>query len=231
MTTADREAPLLRLLEVGELTVVGRIVSASNATFLATVAAGDSSATCVYKPVRGERPLDDFPDGTLSKRERAAYLVSDATGWDIVPPTVLRPDGPFGAGMAQLWIDVDEAADVWALVNAADERLRAVALFDAAVNNADRKGGHLLPTADGRIRGCDHGICFAAEPKLRTILWDWRGMPIRTRELTVLRELRAALYGRLCEQLRPLLAPVELQALVARVDRLLRTKLFPQPVF
>ena len=101
-------APTLRLLETGQLTVRGRIVTASNATFLGTVRDGEATATCVYKPVRGERSLEDFPDGTLWKRERAAYLVSDAGGWDIVPPTVTRADGPFGAGMAQLWIDVDE---------------------------------------------------------------------------------------------------------------------------
>ncbi|HVR88416.1 MAG TPA: SCO1664 family protein [Candidatus Limnocylindria bacterium] len=228
MAIPDRDATL-RLLQDGELTVEGRIISASNATFLATVRDGSCAATCVYKPVRGERPLDDFPDGTLSKRERAAYLVSDASGWDIVPPTVLRTDGPFGAGMAQLWIDVDEQSDVWAMVNGTDDRLRRVALFDVAVNNADRKGGHLLPTGDGHIYGCDHGICFAAEPKLRTILWDWRGTPIRKDELAVLRTLRATLDGPLCETLMSLLAPVEVQALVARVERLLRTKLFPQP--
>ena len=228
MPVLDRDAALA-LLERGELAVQGRILGASNATFLATVRDGEVAAACVYKPVRGERPLDDFPDGTLSSRERAAYLVSEASGWDIVPPTALRTEGPFGPGMAQLWVDVDERADVWAIVNAADERLRRIALFDAAVNNADRKGGHLLPTADGRLHGCDHGICFAAEPKLRTILWDWRGTPIRPDELAVLRSLRVKLDGPLCEALLALLAPVEVQALVARVDRLLRTKSFPQP--
>src|SRR5258706_8985525 len=138
MTGLERETAL-RLLERGELTVQGRVVAASNATFLGTVRDGDASATCIYKPVRGERPLDDFPDGTLWKRERAAYLVSEATGWDIVPPTVTRDDGPFGQGMTQLWIEVDEDADVWAMVNEPDVRLRRIALFDAAVNNADRK--------------------------------------------------------------------------------------------
>ena len=187
------------------------------------------SVTCVYKPVRGERPLDDFPDGTLWKRERAAYLVSEATGWDIVPPTVTRDDGPFGTGMAQLWIDVDPDADVWRLVNLPDPRLRRIALFDAAINNADRKGGHLLPAADGTLHGVDHGICFAAEPKLRTILWDWRGEPIAPDELTVLRSLRATLDGPLCQALQPLLAPAEMRAFEMRLDRILRTKVFPQP--
>jgi hypothetical protein len=228
VTDLDRDAAL-RLLEHGELAVQGRVVAASNATFLGTVTEGAATATCIYKPVRGERPLDDFPDGTLWKRERAAFLVSDATGWDIVPPTVTRADGPFGEGMAQLWIDVDEAADVWKMVNEPDERLRRIALFDAAVNNADRKGGHLLPASGGHVYGVDHGICFAAEPKLRTILWDWRGLPIAPAELDVLRSLRAKLDGPLCESLGPLLSVAEMRALNGRLDRLLRTKVFPQP--
>ena len=228
MTPAERDTAL-RLLAEGEISLHGRIVSASNASFLGTVTQGDQSATCVYKPVRGERPLDDFPDGTLWKRERAAYLVSDATGWDIVPPTVTRDDGPFGEGMAQLWIDVDETADVWTIVNTSDPRLRRIALFDAAVNNADRKGGHLLPAPGGHLYGVDHGICFAAEPKLRTIIWDWRGQPIGREELAVLRSLRAALDGPLGQALQMLIAPAELRAFERRVDRLLRTKVFPQP--
>jgi hypothetical protein len=228
VTGLDRDATL-RLLEHGELTVQGRIVTASNASFLGTVRDGDATVTCVYKPVRGERPLEDFPDGTLWKRERAAYLVSEASGWDIVPPTATRDGGPYGEGMAQLWIDVDEGVDVWKMVNAPDERLRRIALFDAAVNNADRKGGHLLPAPGGHLYGVDHGICFAAEPKLRTILWDWRGLPIAEAELDVLRSLRAKLDGPLCESLQRLISPAELRALNARVDRLIRTKVFPQP--
>lgn len=219
----------LAILERGTLTVQGRILSASNMTFLGQVRDADVVATCVYKPVRGERPLEDFPDRTLWKRERAAYLVSVATGWDIVPPTVTRSAGPYGEGMAQLWIDVDEAVDVWKLVNEPDERLRRIALFDAVVNNADRKGGHLLPVADGHIYGVDHGICFAAEPKLRTILWDWRGDPIAPAELEVLRSIRRQLDGPLCVALQPLMSAAEMRALIARVDRLLRTKTFPQP--
>ncbi len=211
------------------MTLQGRILAASNASFLGTVTLGGESVTCMYKPVRGERPLDDFPDGTLWKRERAAYLVSEATGWNIVPPTVVRDDGPFGAGMAQLWIDVDPNADVWAIVQQPDPRLRRIALFDAAVNNADRKGGHLLPAVTGDLFGVDHGICFAAEPKLRTILWDWRGGPIEPEELEVLRTLRSKLDGPLCQSLQALLAPSEMRAFEVRLDRLIWTKVFPQP--
>ncbi len=228
MTPAERDAAL-RLLAEGELTLQGRILAASNASFLGTVTLGGASVTCMYKPVRGERPLDDFPDGTLWKRERAAYLVSEATGWNIVPATVVRDDGPFGAGMAQLWIDVDPNADVWAIVQQSDPRLRRIALFDAAVNNADRKGGHLLPASTGELYGVDHGICFAAEPKLRTILWDWRGGPIAPEELRVLRSLRSKLDGPLCQSLQALLAPAEMRAFEVRLDRLIGTKLFPQP--
>lgn len=228
MHAPGRDA-VLRLLEEGELTLEGRIVAASNATFVGMVGDGEATVRCVYKPVRGERPLDDFPDGTLWRRERAAYLVSEASGWDIVPPTVTRTDGPYGAGMAQLWIDVDRSVDVWRLVQQADLRLRPIALFDAVANNADRKGGHLLPVPGGAVRGVDHGICFAVEPKLRTVLWDWRGEPIAPEELAVLRRLRTALDGRLCRELQPLLAPAEITALEARLDRLLGTKRFPQP--
>jgi uncharacterized repeat protein (TIGR03843 family) len=228
VTGTDRDA-MLRLLERGDLTLEGRIVAASNASFLGTVREGDAVATCVYKPVRGERPLEDFPDGTLWKRERAAFLVSEASGWGIVPPTAVRVDGPFGEGMAQLWIDVDESVDVWRIVHESDARLRRIVLFDAAVNNADRKGGHLLPAPDGHLYGVDHGICFAAEPKLRTILWDWRGDPIAPDELDVLRSLRVKLDGPLCEALQALISVAEMRALVARVDRLLRTKRFPEP--
>ncbi|MEP7003441.1 MAG: SCO1664 family protein [Chloroflexota bacterium] len=228
MRLEERDAAL-RLLAEGEMTLQGRILAASNASFLGTVTLGGASATCMYKPVRGERPLDDFPDGTLWKRERAAYLVSEATGWDIVPPTVARDDGPFGAGIAQLWIDIDPNADVWAIVQQPDPRLRRIALFDAAVNNADRKGGHLLPAASGELYGVDHGICFAAEPKLRTILWDWRGESIAPEELEVLRSLRSKLAGPLCQSLQALLAPAEMRAFEVRLDRLIRTKVFPQP--
>ena len=129
---------------------------------------------CVYKPVRGERPLDDFPDGTLADREVAAYHLSEAIGWSIVPPTVMR-DGPFGRGMVQAWLEPDPAIDPVDLIRGGAAALRRMALFDAVANNADRKVGHLLPMRDGHVYGVDHGICFAVEPKLRTVLWNWRG--------------------------------------------------------
>lgn len=219
----------LALLQDGELAIEGRIVEASNATFLGTVTQGAAVRTCVYKPVRGERPLDDFPDGTLGKRERAAFLVSDRCGWDIVPPTVFRDTGPYGPGMTQLWIDIDPAADIIAMVNGDDTRLRRMAAFDAAVNNADRKGGHILPTPEGHIYGVDHGICFAAEAKLRTILWGWRGQPMEAGELTLLQRTRTALDGALGGELRTLLSRAEVRALIHRLDALLASGCFPLP--
>ena len=166
--------------------------------------APEGALHAVYKPIRGERPLDDFPDRTLAFREVSAWHVSQATGWGVVPPTVLR-DGPAGTGMAQLWIEVDDEADVLQMILTRDPRLRQVALLDAILNNADRKGGHLLPTAAGRVHGCDHGVCFAVEPKLRTVLWGWRGEPLSGDEVAVLERVRDGLNGTLGKTLGELL--------------------------
>src|SRR5919202_3753999 len=164
----------LEVLNRGDIDIQGRIMPASHATFYATATLADTTIECVYKPVAGERPLWDFPDGTLAQREVSAYLVSEALGWNIVPPTVLR-DGPFGIGMCQLWIDIDETVDLTALARSDHPQLRRMAGFDAVVNNADRKGGHLLPTPDGHVYGVDHGVCFSTDDKMRTLLWRWRG--------------------------------------------------------
>jgi hypothetical protein len=228
------DATALDLLEHGELTVVGQLhVSSNNALLcLATQRSPDGDpdlvATCIYKPVMGERPLIDFPTGTLARRERAAFVVSEATGWSIVPPTVLR-DGPFGKGMLQLWIKTDDTADPVAMVVEEDERLRRIAVFDAAVNNTDRKAGHLLPVPGGHVYGVDHGVTFSSVPKLRTVLWAWRGQPFSGDELVVLRGLRAGLDGALGARLGELLAPTEVRATARRLDALLATGVFPQP--
>lgn len=237
----------LDLLREGRLDLIGRLVVSSNNALLGTVSleagadrqrpiAGGGGepgparlvAPCVYKPVRGERPLWDFPDGTLAAREVAAYVVSAATPWAIVPPTVLR-DGPFGEGMVQLWAHPDETADAVAMVVEGDRRLRPIALFDAVVNNADRKVGHLLPMPDGHVHGVDHGICFNEEPKLRTVLWHWRGDRLSDDELDVLRALRAGLDGELGRALAPLLTPAELAATGRRIHALLADGRFPHP--
>ena len=172
----------------------------------------------VYKPRRGERPLDDFPLGTLGNRERAAFLVSDASGWDIVPPTLLR-DGPLGQGMVQAWIETDPTVDVLEMVMTGDQRLRRVCLFDAITNNADRKGTHLLPVESGHVYGVDHGICFSREAKLRTVLWAWRGTRIGPDEMAIIERLRKALEGGLGAQLGELLSEREIFATERRPRR------------
>jgi len=224
----------LQILREGELVVVGRLLSASNATFFGLVEQHHPDgpagivASCVYKPIRGERPLRDFPDETLACREVAAHAVSEASGWDLIPPTVMR-DGPFGRGMAQLWMEVDESVDLMAIVGDDLPELRRIAVLDAVLNNADRKGGHLLPLSDGRILGIDNGLCFAVEPKLRTVLWRWRGQPLDGDEIAVLARLREDLGAGLGEQLRELLAPMEVAATARRIDALLAHRRFPLP--
>ena len=221
-------AATLALLAEGEMEVVGRLTDATNATFLAQVNDGALGMLAVYKPRRGERPLDDFPIGTLGNRERAAFLVSDASGWDIVPPTLLR-DGPLGPGMVQAWINIDESVDVLEMVMTGDRRLRSVCLLDAITNNADRKGTHLLPVETGHVYGVDHGICFSRDPKLRTVLWAWRGTKIAQDEMAVVARLRAALDAELGAELGELLSEREVQATVKRAQALLDSCSFPEP--
>lgn len=230
----------LTVLAAGELELVGRIEGSTNHAMLVEVAwhcRGQAVPPgtperivldAVYKPTAGERPLHDFPDGTLTRREVAAFLVSEATGWEIVPPTVLR-DGPYGEGMVQRWVTTDPELDVVAMVLGDDHRLRRIALFDAVVNNTDRKGGHLLATHAGHVYGVDHGVCFSPVPKLRTVLWGWRGTPLADDELSVLERLRDALRDDLGLRLRELLHPVEIRATIARTERLLRDRTFPLP--
>ncbi|MFI1506452.1 SCO1664 family protein [Streptomyces sp. NPDC020597] len=254
VTTTDPATAAL--LAHGELTVRGRIREASNAALYCTVSHEGREAACVYKPVAGERPLWDFPDGTLAGREVAAYEVSEVTGWGLVPPTVLR-EGPYGEGMCQLWIETAPEAELLALVDAQepgpgwkavgfaevgegrtallvhadDERLRRLAVLDAVINNADRKGGHLLPTADGRLYGIDHGVAFNAENKLRTLLWGWAGEPLSGEALDVLKALKSALEpaGRLATALTALITPAELDATRARTEALLESGIHPEP--
>ena len=237
---------VLEALRHEDLDIVGRLVEASNATLLCRL---DSGSECVYKPVAGERPLWDFPPGSLAGREVAAYAVSEAAGWSVVPPTVLR-DGPFGPGMCQLWIEdageqlVDivppgDVPDGWLsvlegldgrgrpvrLVHADDDRLRRLALFDVVINNADRKGGHVLVRADGTVCGVDHGVSFHTDDKLRTVLWGWAGTPVNDDEVAELRKLRAALDEP--GELGVCITAEELDATLARLDALLAEPCFP----
>jgi uncharacterized repeat protein (TIGR03843 family) len=228
--SAVDEASSLDLLTTGDLEVEGRLVDASNATLYCTIRSDGRQAACVYKPVAGERPLWDFPDGTLAGRELAAYLVSHAAGWHVVPPTVFR-DGPFGPGMCQLWIDADESVDLVELARSGDDpRLRQMAVFDAVINNADRKIGHLLPTPAGHLYGCDHGVCFGDEYKLRTVLWQWRGKKLTPAALAALRTTRGLLTtGGLADQMAQWLTRAEIAATRRRVELLLARKVHPSP--
>ncbi|WP_037843740.1 SCO1664 family protein [Streptomyces sp. NRRL F-6628] len=276
-----RSGSVTALLTGGELTVRGRIAEASNAVLHCTVVHQGRTAACVYKPVAGEHPLWDFPDGTLAQREVAAYEVCAALGWELIPPTVLR-EGPYGPGMVQLWIDqADEepgepagpggapeagenasgpvpvghllaladaerpAPEGWRaiglaevpgggtalLVHADDARLRRLAVLDAVINNSDRKGGHLLTSADGRLHGIDHGVTFHTEDKLRTLLWGWAGEPLPEEAVTALGRLAAALGedAPLTTRLAALLTPAEVAALRDRVAALLASGTHPVP--
>jgi uncharacterized repeat protein (TIGR03843 family) len=233
------------------LELLGRITVASNATFRGLI--GDTSV--VYKPVAGEKPLWDFPDGCLANREAAAYLVSEAFGWNVVPPTWLR-DGPLGTGMVQMWREPDPAQDAvdlvasdavpeegwrhvfdgsdeWdrpvALIHEDSEALRRMAVFDVVVNNADRKGGHILEMTNGHRHGVDHGLTFHVEHKLRTVLWGWLGEDLRPDELAGVERVRSALGGELGESLSELLTVDEVETLAVRCDRLLTKARFPSP--
>jgi uncharacterized repeat protein (TIGR03843 family) len=228
-------ATTLDMLGDGEIEIVGRIVESSNNAMLVTVTRvcpdpePPLQFDAIYKPTLGERPLNDFPDGTLARREVAAWHVSEASGWGIVPPTVLR-DGPFGEGMVQAFVEADAEVDVVAMVLEDDRRLRPMAVLDAVMNNTDRKGGHILAVDGGRqIHGVDHGVCFSPVPKLRTVLWGWRGQQFEPGELDALHRIRAALDGELGVTLRKLISRTEVRATVRRTDELLASGSFPFP--
>ncbi len=228
-------ATALQILREGELQLVGRLLGSTNHAMLGRITRvcpdpePPQVVEAVYKPTAGERPLDDFPDGTLARREVAAFLVSEVTGWSIVPPTVLR-EGPFGEGAVQLWIDVDPAIDVVEMVVGDDPRLRRIAVLDAALNNTDRKGGHLLPVAGAsHVYGVDHGVCFSTVSKLRTVLWGWRGTAFDPDEVAGLERIAEGLRGDLARELAPLLSRAEIAATRRRIDSLVAAGRFPYP--
>ncbi|MDL9935884.1 SCO1664 family protein [Gordonia sp. ABSL1-1] len=271
------------ILRTGELVVVGRIPSASNVTLVCDAVLGDRELRCVYKPVRGEVPLWDFPDGTLAGREVASYLISQALGWDVIPETVLR-DGPVGPGMLQRWIStpdntershssttvsatdpfigaselpatrvdlvdlcppdamptgfravleaLDGLGEPVLLVHADDPRLQRIAVLDVILNNADRKGGHVLEALDGGVYGIDHGICLHTDDKLRTVLWGWAGEPVPAHLVSDLRALEQQLADGSTD-LRTALAEHitadELDALSLRITILAASAAMPEP--
>ena len=218
----------MSLLEQGEMVVEGRLVDASNATLFVIISHGGEQIRAIYKPIAGERPLWDFPDGNLASRERAAYLIDQALGFNHIPLTILR-DGPFGIGAVQQWIDVDESINLEDFFRLDDPQLREVALLDAIINNTDRKIGHLLPEPSGHLYICDHGVTFHVEDKLRTVLWQWSGEPLSESERISLQDLLKKIEGGEIGELNSLLTEAEIYALKARINRLLMTGLFPEP--
>lgn len=216
------------LLESGEIKVEGRLVDASNATLFTTISDGINEIRAIYKPIAGERPLWDFPDGNLASRERAAYLVDQALGLNRIPLTILR-DGPFGPGMVQRWIDVDEDVDLELFFREDDSQLREVAFLDAVINNTDRKIGHLLPDMSGHLYVCDHGVTFHVDNKLRTVLWQWAGSPLTRGEFEALEKLRGALFAKAIPELNTLITENEFNALISRVTELLQEGCLPHP--
>jgi hypothetical protein len=225
-------ADVLTLLAKGDLDVQGMLPWSSNYTLLTAVRSDGLEGLAVYKPRRGERPLWDFPRGTLCQREVAAYVLSAALGWSLVPPTVLR-DGPYGVGSVQLFIDADQEAHLFTMQKEGGfgETIERLAVFDVLSNNADRKSGHCLKGNDGRLWAIDHGICFHVEQKLRTVLWDYAGQPLRPEILADLHELRAQFDAKdsVFAMLESLLAPDELRALRRGLERLVATGRHPDP--
>ena len=220
----------VQLLSQGDVTLVGQILSSSNAIFLTRVDDGDLCAFAVYKPCRGETPLWDFRPGTLCQREVAAYMVSQALGWPLIPPTVLR-DGPAGPGALQLYIESDPKANYFTLREEHLSHLLPVALFDILTNNADRKGGHLLLDPWGRIWAIDNALTFHPQPKLRTVIWDFAGEPIPEEYLGDLCRLHEhlACESTLGQALSALLVEEEIATLQARMASLLESSAFPYP--
>lgn len=221
---------ILELLRKGRLKLEGLLPNSSNYTFLATVRQPDVQGLAVYKPKRGERPLWDFPQGTLYQREYATFLVAMALNWIFVPPTVLRR-GPHGIGALQLYIDAVPESNFFTLREQYAHVLQRLCAFDYVINNADRKGGHCMLGRDGRIWAIDHGICFNAEFKLRTVIWDWAGEPLPEDIIADLRTLQAQLAGPgpLTTALGRLLLGDEMDALRQRLDTLLQSAAFPLP--
>ncbi|WAC55403.1 SCO1664 family protein [Gordonia sp. SL306] len=270
----ERDAAEVDALRTGELVIIGRIPSASNATLVCDAVLGDTEVRCVYKPVRGEVPLWDFPDGTLAGREVSSYLVSEALGWSVIPTTIHR-DGPLGPGMVQRWVvtaendeppsrvgtatdlptprvdlvdlcpadtvptgyrailrALDGLGEPVVLVHADDPRLQRMAVLDIVLNNADRKGGHVLEGLDGGVYGVDHGICLHTDDKLRTVLWGWAGEPIPAHLLADL----AGLVDHLTSADHPLTTELaghitddEILAMAVRAGELVEHETMPLP--
>ena len=222
---------ILNALQKGELDLQGQFLNGSNYTFLVKLNFESAEMVTVYKPVKGEQPLWDFPSGSLAKREVAAYQVSELLGWELVPPTIIRRKAPLGAGSLQYYIDHNPEDHYFNFNDQDKQRLRPVVVFDLIINNADRKGSHILRDNQNHLWLIDHGICFNSEHKLRTVIWDFCGEPVPENLLQDLAGLIAALQTDLpeTEPLRKLLLPAELDALARRAHHLIDKRVFPYP--
>ena len=210
------------IFEIGELEIIGRLVDASNASLLCKL---PDETKVIYKPIAGERPLWDFPDGNLASREVAAYYLSEVGNFKVVPKTVLR-EGPFGLGAVQEWIEVSEEVDVIATAQSHDSQIRNLALFDIVINNADRKFGHILITNDQQVFGCDHGVSLHEENKLRTVIWQFAELDLLPSESQQLLDLIAAIDR---HYLKNLLSENEVESIFGRVGKILKDGRFATP--
>ena len=225
-------AQILDRLRTGKIQLEGEFVQGFNYTFLVKIQPEEGDPfLAVYKPQEGERPLWDFPDDTLAHREVAAFLVSQALGWELVPPTVYRQDGPFGPGSVQLFIDHDPNHHYFNFTDEEFQTLRPVVLFDLLINNADRKGGHMIFGKDGHLWLIDHGLCFNVEEKLRTVIWDFAGEPVPEDLCAALKEFRLKLEtpSDVLDDLKKHLSPDEIQALIERTEHWEPCTHFPYP--
>ena len=232
MLNSPSKNQIITALQDGKIDLQGQFMLGSNYTFLAQLTYETSLFSVVYKPLKGERPLWDFPVKTLGKREAAAFVVSDALGWDLVPPVVYRKKGPFGSGSCQLFVEHDPEYHYFRFSEADHQRLRPTALFDLVINNADRKGGHILIGTDGHIWLIDHGICFHGDYKLRTVVWDFINEPVPADLLADLERFASGLRQKneTYLVLKKLIKVGEINAMLKRVDSLLEKKLYPAPI-
>ncbi len=221
----------LDIMQTGEIKAEGRLAWGSNYTLLGYACKDDVEVPVVYKPRRGERPLWDFPTGTLCSRERAAYLVSEAAEWHVVPTTILR-DGPYGHGSVQAFIEHDPEMHYFSIQGESryDAQLQSIVLFDWVTNNADRKGGHVLVDPDDQLWAIDHGICFNVEYKLRSVIWDFAGMPFSAEQSQQLQTLKSAIgSGAAADELADLLTASEIEIMKRSLDLLIDAGVFPEP--
>ena len=231
ISPANHKEKILTALQKGDLTVTGQFMQSSNYTFLSRVKYQDLEFQAVYKPQKGETPLWDFPEGTLCKREVAAYFISENLGWDLVPPTVFRRKAPLGLGALQLFVDHDPNQHYFSFDEKNRQRLKPAVLFDLILNNADRKGGHILLDGKNHLRLIDHGTTFHTEFKLRSVVWDFAGQEIPESLLSVIEHLGKDLSNNanIKKELLRLLSESELLALQTRINILLQLKTFPFP--